>query len=108
MTISAYHLLIFICCGLVTVIPKVLPFLLVKRVTLPQVMIRWLSYIPICILTALIAENIFKSNGEVMQFNKLNLLIVIPTLLIAYLTKSLAITVLLGVLMMAGVRFWLG
>lgn len=100
MTTSFTMLLLIIGCALVTWIPRVIPFLVVRNLSLPDVVLKWLSYIPICILSALILESLFHYNGSFVTVNWNNLIALIPTLLIALLTKSLAITVIVGVITM--------
>ena len=56
---SIYSLLIILGSGIVTWLPRIIPFLLVRKLQLPDVVIRFLSYVPICILTALFVQNLF-------------------------------------------------
>ena len=92
-------------CALVTVIPRILPFIFVRRFKLPNVVMKWLSYIPVCILTALVVENMIIQTEQALQIDWTILLALIPTLLIAIWTKSLAITVVIGVVTMALIRW---
>lgn len=46
MALSSYTLFVIIGCGLVTFIPRVLPFIFVRKLQLPDVVIRYLSYVP--------------------------------------------------------------
>lgn len=58
MQISIYSLLVILGCGLVTWLPRVIPFLLVRKVHIPQIITDFLSYIPLCILTALLVQSL--------------------------------------------------
>lgn len=102
--ISSSMLLLIILCALVTWIPRVIPFIIVKRTPLPQVVMTFLSYIPICILSALVFESIFEKGTTFATINIENACVLLPTVIIAIWTKSLSITVLSGVAIMALVR----
>lgn len=93
-------------CAVVTWIPRVLPFAIVKNVTLPNVVLRWLAYIPVCILSALVIESFLDAEGNFVTLDWLSVAAFIPTLLVAILTKSLSKTVIVGVLTMALLRFF--
>ena len=107
MSISFSMLLLMLGCAFVTWVPRVIPFILVRNVKLPDVVLRWLAYIPVCILSALVLESLFQKEGSIVTFDWLNLAAFIPTLVIAIWTKSLSKTVIIGVITMAGLRFFL-
>ncbi|WP_411347994.1 AzlD domain-containing protein [Paenibacillus sp. WLX2291] len=107
MSIEWSVLLVIIGCALVTMLPRVIPFLVVRNIALPTVVMRWLSYIPVCILTALIVESALDKQGSTLYVDWHAVIVLVPTLLIALKTKSLSITVITGVVLMAGVRYWL-
>ena len=107
MSVDLTVLLVILGCALVTVIPRIAPFILVKNVELPQPVIKWLSFIPICILTALVADSVIIQEQSELMIDWHALSVIIPTIIIAICTKSLSITVLTGIILMAGVRFFL-
>ncbi|MCM3770463.1 MULTISPECIES: AzlD domain-containing protein [Priestia] len=107
MSIHYPTLIIILGCALVTVVPRIVPFLVVRNIALPEPILKWLSYIPICILTALVVENFIIQTNDNVKVNWPVIIVVIPTLLIALKTKSLSITVISGVGMMALLRFFL-
>ena len=107
MTTTVAMVVLIIGCALVTWIPRILPFVLVKNMKLPDVLLRWLAYIPVCILSALVIEGFFVQEQSIVTLNWLNIVAFIPTLLVALLTKSLSKTVIVGVLTMAAVRYFL-
>ena len=45
-----HMLIIIILCGIVTILVRVIPFMMISRVNLPDVLIRGLSFIPITLL----------------------------------------------------------
>ncbi|MGN1386554.1 MAG: AzlD domain-containing protein [Bacillus sp. (in: firmicutes)] len=105
MSINITVLLVILGCALVTVIPRVVPFILVKNIELPQSVIKWLSFIPICILTALVADSVIIQEESQLSIDWPVFSVIIPTILVSIWTKSLSITVLAGIAMMAGIRF---
>jgi len=107
MSIDLFTLLVIIGCALVTIIPRILPFAFVRNLTLPQPVLKWLSYVPVCILTALVVENFTIQEHHSLKINWPVIIVIIPTLLIAVRTKSLSITVISGVVLMASFRFFL-
>ncbi len=108
MTTTASMVWLIIGCALVTWLPRIIPFMFVRSVKLPDVVLKWLSFIPVCILSALVIENLLDTESK--NFVTLDLLVFItfvPTLIIALVTKSLSITVVAGVIIMAYVRFFM-
>lgn len=91
--------------AVVTWLPRIIPFIFVRSVKLPDVLLKWLSFIPICILSALVVENLLDTDGSFVTFNWPVLAAFIPTLVIAIWTKSLSTTVVVGVISMAMIRY---
>lgn len=82
------------------------PFILLAKVELPDVVIKWLAFIPVCLFTALIVEGMLKQEKKTGYFFEIESIIVaIPTLFVALVSKSLTITVIAGMIFMASVRF---
>ncbi|SNZ03716.1 Branched-chain amino acid transport protein [Terribacillus aidingensis] len=104
MSISLPMLLLIAACAAVTALPRILPFLIIRNLKLPVSVMKWLSYIPICILTALVVSNIIEE-GNPISLDWQTITVMIPTLLVALWTKSLLLTVLFGVVLMAVLRF---
>lgn len=105
MKVDLSILLLILACAVVTIIPRIIPFVLVRNVNLPTVVQRWLSYIPICLLTALIMQGIVHNTDTGIAINWLSLLILIPTIWTALKTKSLLLTVVVGVVSAALFRW---
>ncbi|NPC94081.1 AzlD domain-containing protein [Bacillus sp. WMMC1349] len=106
MSIDLTILFVIISCAIVTMIPRIIPFLVVRNITLPEPVLKWLSYVPICILTALIVENFIIQTDHTFKLDWTVIAVLVPTLLIAMKTKSLSITVISGVVLMAGLRLF--
>ena len=105
MSTSMYMFWVILGCTIVTFIPRVIPFVFVKRVQLPAVVLKWLSFIPICILTALVVENVILETEHSLSIDWKVVIALIPTLIVALWTKSLSLTVIIGVVAMAIIRF---
>lgn len=73
---------------------------------MPEVVLKWLSFIPICIFTALIAEHLFIHTTAGATIHWMYLAVLVPTVLIAVWTKSLSLTVLVGVMLMGTARWF--
>lgn len=105
MTTTLAMVLLILGCAVVTWIPRIMPFILVKNMKMPDVVLRWLTYIPVCILSALVIEGMFVKQQRLVTIDWISLLAFIPTLFVALLTKSLSKTVIAGVLTMALLRY---
>lgn len=107
MTVSSYIFLAILLAGLVTFIPKVLPFIFVKYRGLPPLVMRFLKYLPVSIIFALILSGLFQEeNGRVVSVKWLDLIALFPTSYIAFRYKNLLATVLFGVVCLALLRFF--
>ncbi|GMK39383.1 branched-chain amino acid ABC transporter [Paenibacillus sp. CCS19] len=99
-------LLIIIGCSLVTLIPRVLPLMVLSRLQLPDWALRWLNYVPITVMAALVGQELFMDNGELAPIaNNAELLASLPTFLMAILTRSLLGTVVVGIISIMVLRF---
>lgn len=100
MTITGHMLLLIVLCGLVTLIVRVVP--------LSETVIKWLSFIPISLFTALVIDS-FIVQHKGMQGFELNIPFIvatIPTVIIAIVTRSLTITIIVGIIFIAGIRWF--
>ena len=103
--ISKYILLAILLSALVTWIPRVLPFILVKYKGLPPMAERFLKYLPVSIIFALILSSVTNAKtGQLPSFKWLDLLAVFPTTYIAFKYKNLILTVICGVVLVALLR----
>ncbi|MFJ6413945.1 branched-chain amino acid transporter AzlD [Terribacillus saccharophilus] len=101
MSMNSTVLTVIVLSALVTVIPRILPFILVRNLRLPDAVMKWLSFVPVCILTALVIENLLIQEESSLTIDWPVLLILLPTAIIAYKFRSLSMTVVTGVLLMA-------
>ena len=95
--------------SLVTYLPRLLPLLLLSRRSLPAPVARWLSYIPVAVLAALLGPVLFLSDGQLNIQPSQNQVfwVSLPVILVAYWTRNLFATVLTGMLLIALWRFLL-
>jgi branched-subunit amino acid transport protein len=108
MTTTASMVWLIIGCALVTWLPRITPFIFVRSVKLPDVVMKWLSFIPVCILSALVIENLLDTeSGKIVTLDWPVFFTFVPTLIITLVTKSLSITVVAGVIIMAAIRFFM-
>jgi branched-subunit amino acid transport protein len=105
MRIDLSLLLIILGCALVTFVPRITPFVLIRNLKLPQPLLKFLNYIPVCLLTSLIVQGVIVKNDSEVSIDWHTLIIIIPTLLTALKSKSLLLTVLVGIVSAAIVRF---
>ena len=100
-----YIILIILGCSIVTWLSRVLPFILLKKFDLPKPVIEYLSFVPIVIMSALWFNSLFVQKiGKFPQINYENLLASLPTVLIAIISKSLLMIVLVGIISLAIIR----
>lgn len=91
--------------AIVTWIPRVFPFVLVKYRQLPQIVVRFLHYLPLTIIFALALSSLFEVKaGNIPQLKGLDTLAALPTLYVAFRFRNLLWTVLVGIISMAALR----
>lgn len=99
--------ILIILMSLVTFVPRVLPILALSRRKLPAPVERWLSYVPVAVLAALLAPALFAPEGTLNLALNVNpaFWVSIPVFLVAFLTRNLFITVLGGMVLIALTRY---
>ena len=104
--INNYIFVAILFSALVTWLSRISPFVLVKYRGLPKIVERFLQYLPVSIIFALILSSI--TNGKIGQFPTfkwLDLIAVFPTIYVAFRYRNLVVTVIFGVILVAGLRF---
>lgn len=85
--------------ALVTLIPRIVPLMVLSRFKLPDMALRWLNYVPVSVMAALVAQELLLSNGKLaLTADNVSLLAAVPTFWVAFRTRSLLSTVLVGIL----------
>lgn len=101
-------LILILLCGIVTLLIRIIPFIMISKVQLPDVVVRWLSFIPITLFTALVIDSIIQQtpHGEEYTLNIPYIIALIPTVILSIITRSLTITIISGIVIMAALRFF--
>jgi len=95
--VEAKFLVLIIGMMIVTYLPRLLPLAILTKLDIPPLLIRWLSYIPPAVLAALITPSILAEGRSLnLGFDNKFLLASLPTFLIAIKTRSLVLTVVVG------------
>jgi len=81
--------------SLVTLLPRILPFIVLRKLRLPAWCMRWLGYIPVAVMAALLGQSLLVPDGHFAPRGD-ELLAAIPALLAAFFSRSLLATVLTG------------
>ena len=83
--INNYIFVAILLSALVTWLSRITPFILVKYRGLPKIVERFLQYLPVSIIFALILSSITKGGvGQLPTFKWLDLIAVFPTIYIAF------------------------
>jgi branched-subunit amino acid transport protein len=91
--------------ALVTYLPRMLPLVVLSRFKLPPAVLRWLSFVPVAVLSALLAKELLTGGGGLaLPPAHPQLLAAVPTFVIAIYTRSLMGTVVAGIVAMALLR----
>jgi branched-subunit amino acid transport protein len=100
------YLLLLLGMGLVTYIPRLVPLVALTGRRLPEWLVEWLDLIPVAILAALLFPLlvISEDSGSINLFSP-ELLVAVPTAIIALKAKSLSVTVIAGMLIFWAVGF---
>lgn len=93
-----YFLLIIAMC-LVTYLPRMIPATFLSRREIPDLFIKFLSYIPAAVLSALLLPAVIVTDGKInIGMSNTMLLSSLIALPVAYKTKNMFLTVILGMI----------
>jgi branched-subunit amino acid transport protein len=90
MEIRAEFLGLVLACALVTAVPRVLPLVALSRMQLPGWLLDWLRYVPVAVLSALLAI-------ELLSAGRAGLPAIAAAFAVAFTTRSLFGTAVAGV-----------
>lgn len=83
--------------GVVTYLPRALPLAVLARTKIPEGFIRWLRFVPVAVLAALLAPELLLRDGAFeLSLDNHFLLAAVPCFLVAVKTKNLLLTVGVG------------
>ncbi|HCN74941.1 AzlD domain-containing protein [Pseudolactococcus plantarum] len=89
----------------VTWITRVIPFPLAKAIQFPPFFKRFLTYLSLSMMTSLLlSELLVLHQGSLPSLDWMRTLAMIPSFLVGYFRKSLMLSVLTGVIVMACLR----
>jgi branched-subunit amino acid transport protein len=88
---------------------RFVPMAVVSRMELPRPVMRWLSYIPISVMGAIVADALLRPEAEfVSPLSNPYLIAAIPTALVYYKTRSFLGAVVVGMIVFVALRGLLG
>lgn len=92
--------------ALVTYVPRVLPLWVLSSKSLPPLVTTWLRYVPVAVLSAMLLPALLIKDKQIdFGFDNLFLWAAVPTILVAWKTKSFFGTVVVGIGTVALARF---
>lgn len=92
--------------AVVTYLPRLIPAWVLRDKQLPAFVIAWLRYVPVSVLAALLLPSLLIDGGNInLSTNNLYLWAAIPAGLVAWKKKSLFGTVVVGMLVVAILRW---
>jgi branched-subunit amino acid transport protein len=93
--------------GVVTYLPRLLPVWVLSQRTLPPLVVAWLRFVPVAVLAALLLPGLVMPEERLdLSFNNLYVWAAIPAIVVAWRTRSFFGTVLVGMGLVALLR-WL-
>lgn len=98
-------------CGMlaVTYIPRMIPVVALASKDMPPLLIRWLSFIPTAVLSALLVPDLLLSKGQLdFGMDNIFLWVALPTCIVSWKTKSFFGAIFTGMLLVAAARFLFG
>jgi branched-subunit amino acid transport protein len=91
--------------GLVTYIPRLLPAWLLRGKKLHPFIEAWLKFVPVAVLAALLLPSLIVADGKLnVAWSNLYLWAALPAGLVAWKTKSMFATILVGMAIVAVAR----
>ncbi len=95
--------------SLVTYLPRLLPAWFLRGRELPPFLVAWLRYVPVAVLAALLVPTLLVSDGAInFHWNNLYLWAALPAGFTAWKSRSMFLTVLVGMAVIAALRLILG
>ena len=95
--------------ALVTYLPRLLPVWVLSSRSLPPLVVDWLRYVPPAVLAAMLLPSLIVQDQSLnISLNNLFLLAAIPTFLVAWKTRSLFGSVVVGMVLVALGRWLFG
>lgn len=95
---------------LATLVPRVVPVTLLAGREFPPLLARWLSFVPVSVLAALVMPDLVLVGGNLeLSFDNLFFIVSFPTLAVCWYKKgSLFSALTVGMGTIALIRYWMG
>ena len=91
------------------IIIRIVPIATLSHLELPPVVHRWLAYVPVCVMAAIVATQILRPEGRWMLTpDNPYLLASVPTALVFHFTRSFLGATAAGILSFLALRLLLG
>lgn len=95
--------------AVVTYIPRLVPVYFLSSRSLPPLVIDWLRYVPVAVLAAMLFPSLLVQGDQVVLApSNAFLWAASPTLLVAWKTRSLFGSVVVGMILVAAARYVFG
>ncbi len=90
-----------------TLIPRALPLMAFSRMKLPGWAMRWLSYVPIAVMAALVGQELLLlENGKpALFYRNAEFYAAVPTIIVTVRTRSLLAAVIAGIVSVIVLRY---
>ena len=93
----------------VTYIPRLVPVYFLSSRSLPPLVVAWLRYVPVAVLAAMLFPSILVQEGQLdLGPDNIFLWAALPTFLVAWKTRSLFGSVVVGLICVAAGRYLFG
>jgi len=88
---------------------RLVPIAAISRLELPEVVHRWLGYIPVSVMAAIVATQVLRPGGSWMLTpDNPYLLASVPTAVVYHSTRSFFGAIVVGILSFLALRYLLG
>lgn len=99
-------ILLFAGMGLATYLPRMLPMVVLSKIKIPELVLRWLRYVPPAVLAALLVPELLLKQGQWhFSFENHYLLAAVPTFAVAFCVRNLFLPVAAGMAAVVLFRF---
>ncbi|MCG0276657.1 MAG: AzlD domain-containing protein [Thermosediminibacteraceae bacterium] len=96
---SRNYLLLLLGMAFVTYLPRLIPVMILSKRNIPEVLVKFLKFIPVSVLSALLLPNILMVDNKINLSSSNTLLVTsILTFPLAYKTRNMFLTVIAGMI----------
>lgn len=90
-----------------TLMLKTVPVTFLRGDSMPVLLRRWLDFVPVAVMAALVGPDVFFYNGALdFSTSNLFLLVSLPTLLVAIIFKNYFVTIAVGIGLVIAARYF--